>query len=82
MADEVHISITEIVTLTGKSKGFKLNVDGRDVTIPVDEAVFAHYMNQFYRETPTAPQKQRFSTLLNLMRAAYKKGFAEGKKAK
>ena len=82
MADEIHISITEVVVLTGKTKGFKLNIDGAQVTIPVDEAMFVNYQNQFYREKPTPDQKKRYLTLLSLMRAAYKKGVADGKKSK
>lgn len=80
--EQVHMSVTEVTILTGKTKAFRLNVDGHDVTIPVDEALFAHYRNQFTREAPTAQQKLRFTTLLNLMRAAYKKGIADGKKSK
>ena len=82
MTDKIHISITEVVTLTGKKKQFRLYIDDSVVNIPVDEALFAHYMNQFYREKPTPDQKKRLTTLLNLMRAAYTKGVADGKRKK
>lgn len=83
MPDKVHVSITEVTTLVGKTKGFRLSVDGHEVTIPVDEALFAHYHDQFYRENGGTPQqKKRFATLMNLMRAAYKKGLADGKRSK
>jgi len=74
MADQITVSITEVTVLIGKNKGFKLNVDGQTVTIPVDEAVFTNYQNQFYRDNPTKQQQQKFATLLNLMRSAYKQG--------
>jgi hypothetical protein len=80
MADQTTISVTEITVLSGKTKGFKLTVDGEDVTIPVDESLFTNYMNQFHRENPTAQQRRKFATLLNLMRQAYKKGLRDGKK--
>lgn len=77
---DTHISITEITVLSGKKKGFKLNVNGADITIPVDEALFAHYQNQFVRKTPTDKQSKIFATLMSLMRAAYLKGCDDGKK--
>lgn len=80
MADETKISVTEITILTGKTKGFRVDVDGKSVTIPVDESVFVNYQNQFYRVNPTTAQRQKFATLMSLMRAAYKKGLKDGGK--
>lgn len=80
MANETKISITEITILTGKTKGFRIDVDGETVTIPVDESVFVNYQNQFYRANPTPAQRQKFATLMSLMRAAYKQGLKEGGK--
>jgi len=71
---DTRVSITDITILSGKKKGFKLNVNGTDVTISVDEAVFAHYQNQFVRKNPTDLQRKAFSTLMALMRAAYVQG--------
>lgn len=76
---DTHISITEITLLAGKKKSFKLNVNGVDVKIPVDEAIFAHYQDQFVRKSPTEKQRQTFATLLSLMRSAYLKGSEDGK---
>ena len=81
MEKKVTISITEITVLSGKTKRFKLNVDGQNIFIPVDEALFIHYLEQFYRESPTQDQRKRFSTLFSLLRAAYKKGVQDGKKS-
>jgi hypothetical protein len=80
MAEETHISITEVTILTGRTKGFRLDVDNAQVTIPIDEALFAHYQNQFWRDNPTTQQKKKFGTLMSLLRAAYRKGVADGKK--
>lgn len=77
---DTHISITEITVLSGKKKGFRLNVGGADITIPVDEVLFAHFQNQFVREKPSKKQRQTLATLTNLMRAAYLKGCSDGKK--
>jgi len=80
MADQVIISITEVTTLVGKTKGFVLKVDDQTVTIPVDAAIFTNYQNQFYREKPSPEQKKKFATLMGLMRAAYKQGVKDGNK--
>jgi|SRR5580658_684040 hypothetical protein len=59
MADTTHkhISITEVTVSSGKKKSFKLEVNGRNVTIPVDDAVYAHYMDQLWRESPTKAEE-------------------------
>ncbi len=80
MAEGVTMHITELTTVLGKTKGFKLNVDGQSIMIQVDEALFSHYQNQFYREKPSALQKKKLQTLSNLMRAAYAQGLKDGKK--
>ena len=80
MAQETRVSITEVTVLTGKKKAFKLNVDGKTISIPVDENVFAHYKDQFVREAPSQKQRNVFGTLMNLMRAAYLQGREDGKK--
>ena len=76
------ISVTEVTVLAGKKKGFKLDVNGQNVTVPVDEVLFAHYQNQIWREHPTAKQKKVFATVMSLMRAAYLKGLEDGKNKK
>ena len=72
--DNVRISITEVTIHSGKTKTFNLNVDGVNVQIPCDDALFANYQNQFYRPNPTAQQRTRFATLMSLMRASYEQG--------
>jgi hypothetical protein len=69
MADQISISATFVV---GKKKDFQIDVNGKKVRIPVDEAVFVNFQNQF--KTNTTPQRQRRKTLENVVRAAYLHG--------
>ena len=77
---ETHISVTEITVRTGKTKAFKFDLDGSQVAIPLDDAVFINYQNQFYRESPTPAQRKKFATLMALVRAAYTQGRIDGAK--
>jgi hypothetical protein len=71
---DTRISITEVTISTGKKqKIFKLVVDGKTISIPVDNEIFAHYKDQLWRENPSKAQRDRFATVMNLMRAAYLK---------
>jgi hypothetical protein len=79
MSESTHVSITAVTILSGKKKPFKLEVNGKSVSVPIDDAIFAHYKEQFCRQNLSAPQKNRLSTLKNLMRAAYVQGCADGK---
>lgn len=74
----VKISITEVTILAGKKRIFKLIVDGKNVSIPVEAETFANYQNQLWRESPTPKQKKVFATVMSLMRAAYLKGYSDG----
>ena len=77
---EVTINLTELTITGGKKKNIRINVDGRNVHIPVDDTVYAYFNGQFIRTNPTQKQKQRFATITNVMRSAYLKGIADGKK--
>jgi hypothetical protein len=81
MTKELTVNITEVTIGVGKTKSIKLNVNGKDISIPVDEAVNAYFYAQFWRENPTPLQKKRFATLMNVLRAAYLKGVSDGKKS-
>lgn len=76
--DEVTVSITEITLTTGRKKNIRVTVDDKVVNIPVDEAVYAYFHEQFFRSNPTSLQSKRFATLMNMLRAAYKKGLSDG----
>lgn len=73
--------MTEITFISGKKKNVRVNIDGNNVNVPVDESVFAYFDEQFLRDNPTQLQRKRFSTIMNVLREAYKKGFSDGSKA-
>lgn len=75
-----RISVAEISFDEGPKQNIKINIDGKNVRIPVDASVFAYFREQFWREHPTGPQRRRFATMTNVTRAAYLKGYADGKK--
>jgi ribosomal protein L6P/L9E len=81
MPKEVTINITEVTVVSGKKKSIKVNIDGHDVHIPVDEGVYAYFQDQFSRVNPTQLQRKKFGTVMNLLRAAYIKGVSDGKNA-
>ena len=77
---ETTISVTEVTFVHGKTKSIRVKLDGNYVNIPVDETVYAYFNEQFLRTNPTALQKKKFATIMNVLRAAYQKGKADGKK--
>ncbi len=76
---EAKITITETtVQFQDKpKKSIRVNIDGRQVAIPVDDGVYAHWKNQFFREKPSPEQKKRFATGMNLIRTAYLQGLQD-----
>ncbi|MGD9656913.1 MAG: hypothetical protein AB7U61_04610 [Methylocystis sp.] len=78
MAKEFKISITEITFMSGKKSTITFDLDDHKVAVPVDADVKAYFNSQFVRSNPTAEQRRRFSTLMNLLRAAYLKGREDG----
>jgi hypothetical protein len=77
--DGVTISFTKVTILADKKKTFKLDVDGKNLSIPVEAVTFANYQNQLYRPAPSPKQKKVLATVKSLMRAAYMKGHEDGK---
>jgi hypothetical protein len=71
---DVHISITEVTVTKGKTDTISLGIDGETVRIKVAAEVKAYFDAQFVRANPTALQKKKFATIMNLLRAAYKAG--------
>jgi hypothetical protein len=80
MPDEVIVNVTEVTIVTGKKKNIRVNIGGTNVNIPVDESVHAYFTEQFSRQNPTQLQRKKFATAMNLLKAAYLKGFSDGKK--
>jgi predicted metal-dependent hydrolase len=60
----------------GATATINLPVDGQTVKITVPKEVKAHFTNQFVRANPSKLQKQKYTTLMSLLRAAYKAGQA------
>ncbi len=56
----------------------RLEIHSRIVSIPVPDDVYAYWHEQFVRTNPTPAQRKRFTTLMNLLRAAYGKGLNDG----
>jgi hypothetical protein len=72
------MTITEVTMVSGKIKYIRIKLDGKDVRIPIDEAIYAYFKSQFFRDNPTPNQKKRFATLMQLLKAAYLHGLEEG----
>ncbi|WP_127900241.1 hypothetical protein [Solirhodobacter olei] len=77
MAGEIKISITEVVFDSGPMATIRFRLDDRQVEVPVSPEIKAYFDAQFVRPNPTAQQRRRMGTLLNLMRAAYQKGWKD-----
>lgn len=78
MAKNYKISVAEFSFSSGPKKTIRVKIDDRDIGIPVDQSVYAYFKEQFLRESPTGPQKRRFVTIMNVLRSAYQKGYADG----
>lgn len=74
MTKQFSINAYSVTVTSGKTKNLNIDIDGKKVSIPVDEEIFAYFMAQFYRENPSPLQRKRFATVMNLIRAAYIKG--------
>lgn len=70
----VTYSVTEVTVSTGKSSKIDLVVDDKRVTITVPAELKAYFDDQFSRPNPTALQRKKYATIMNLMRAAYLQG--------
>jgi hypothetical protein len=81
MPKQVTVNVTEVTLVSGRKKNIRVNIDGTDVHIPVDEGVHAYFHQQFLRQNPTPLQRKRFATIMNVLRAAYLKGVSDGEKS-
>ncbi|MFH1830173.1 MAG: hypothetical protein ABH871_05300 [Pseudomonadota bacterium] len=80
MVNKVNIEISEVTILEGKSKTIDVKVNDKVVHVPMDKAVYAYFKEQFLRKNPTAQQRKKFATIMNVLRSAYIKGLSDGKK--
>jgi len=76
----ITVNVTEVTMTGGRKKGIRINVDGNNVVIPVDEAIYVYFTEQFLRDNPTAMQRRKFATIMNILRSAYLKGVADGRR--
>lgn len=81
MAKKTTYSITEITVISGKKSSIHFELNGNKIDVPIDAEVKAYFNSQFVRDSPSKQQRQKFSTIMNLMRAAYIQGFEDGKKS-
>ncbi len=82
MSEATHISITEITVTTGETSKIKFDFNGKVVYISIPSELKAYFDSQFSRPNPSAIQKRKYSTLMNLMRYSYAQGIADGLKNK
>ena len=76
--DKITFTIAEVTIESGKTATVNFDLDGKHIRIPVDEDVKAYFNDQFVRPKPTKLQSKRFATVMNILRAAYRKGLEDG----
>lgn len=81
MAEKGETTVTIMEVSVGKqgTGHITLNLDEKRIKIPVSKEVETYFKEQFVRPNPTPHQRKRFTTVMNLLRAAYQKGRADGK---
>jgi len=72
----LKITIEQTTILVGATAEIKIFIDDKPVKITVPKEVKAYFVSQFVRSNPTPAQKQKYTTLMSLLRAAYKAGQA------
>ncbi len=77
---DVTFSVSEVTISQGRKKSIRINVDGQNVNIPVDESIYAYFKEQFLRTNPTDGQRKKFGTIMNVLRSAYLKGVGDGRR--
>lgn len=77
---QVQVNITEVTISTGKTAYVEFLSDDKKIRVEIPAELNAFFKSQFLRANPTPAFKQRYVTLMNLMRAAYKQGLADAKK--
>ncbi|MBE0544376.1 MAG: hypothetical protein IH623_23795 [Verrucomicrobia bacterium] len=76
---QVSVSITEVTHISGKTTKIVIVIDEKKVTITVPVEIKAFFDSQFSRPNPSALQKKKYATVMNLMKAAYLQGRADAK---
>lgn len=68
------ITITEATVTTGSMASVEIFIDDKKVRISVPPEVKAYFNAQFVRDKPSKLQRQKYTTLMTLLRAAYRAG--------
>ena len=55
-------------------------VPEKAVRIGLNKAIYVYFTEQFLRDNPTAMQRRKFATIMNILRSAYLKGVADGRR--
>ena len=78
----VEFSVTEYSVRFDQSKQsyLKLRVDGQELKIPVAPETRAYFQKEFVRENPSKLQREKYTTVMKLMVAAYKQGVVDAGK--
>lgn len=79
MKPNVRISITEVAYVSGKTTELFIYIDDVKVSITIPVELKAYFDAQFSRPNPTALQKKKYATVVNLMKAAYLQGKADAR---
>ncbi len=61
-----------------RQRHIRLKIDSRILSVPVPDDIYAYWHEQFVRPNPTPIQRKRYTTLMNLLRAAYAEGQKDG----
>jgi hypothetical protein len=81
MADKsIHISMTEVTVISGKTTKLNLIINDQKVSITIPVELKAYFDDQFSRPNPSALQKKKYATVMNLMKAAYIQGQRDARK--
>lgn len=75
---KITVEKTRVTLEAPTTKDYILRVGEKKIAIPVDENVFTYFNEQFVRKNPTPLQKKKYTTVKNMILAAYKKGIADG----
>lgn len=57
-----------------RTANVNVDIDGVRVSIPVAREVKAYFTEQFVRDAPSVIQRKKYTTIMTLLRAAYKEG--------
>lgn len=57
----------------------KLEIAQAIIKVPVSTELRVFFTEQFVKNSRTEAQKRRYTTLMNLMKAAYQKGLEDGR---